>query len=520
MIKYKNIKQSNIILIFGLILLFMFSETLLAQEASILEKNISYKAKNITLHEALTEIGSIVGYDFSYNSDLIPGNSNIKVSSNKVSLSSLLNHILQDSTLIYKVLDKQIVITKRNQLNKLMFIKPDGKSINHINIRGKILDHESKTELSFANISVKGKSIGTISNEQGVFNLNISKSLISDTLLFSYLGYKNTYISIEQLSLCENLVYLSSDKYKIKEVVVRGYDAKEILREAINKIKDNYYTDPYQIIAFYRELVIKGTELTTITEAVLNVYKSPYLGAYSDRIKLLKGRKNEFYLNTDTVALKLKGGLFASLYLDLIKNPQSFISEEHISFYKYFVGEIINYDNQPVYVIDFEPKAYLEDNSFQGKIYINTDCLSIVAIEFNITPDAIDRIGKNLIVKKTFNTRVKPVAVKYLVSYRKVNNKYFLNFVKGELDFKVKYRRKLFSTDFKTVFEFASNVVDTVNVERFKRNEVISKHKIFIDENYDYDYQFWGEYNYISPEKSLQESLIEIQKKIDKLNKE
>ncbi|MCK5169222.1 MAG: carboxypeptidase-like regulatory domain-containing protein, partial [Bacteroidales bacterium] len=172
----------------------MFSETLLAQEASILDKNISYKAKNITLHKALTEIGSIVGYDFSYNSDLIPGNSNIKVSSNEVSLSSLLNNILQDSSLIYKVLDKQIVITKRNQLNKLMFIQPDGKSINHINIRGKILDHESKINLSFAIISVKGKSIGTVSNEQGVFNLNISKSLFSDTLLFSYIGYKNTYI--------------------------------------------------------------------------------------------------------------------------------------------------------------------------------------------------------------------------------------------------------------------------------------------------------------------------------------
>ena len=519
MIEYKNIKQSNIFLILGMILLFLYPETLLAQEISILDKNISYKAKNITLHKALTEIGSIIAYDFSYNSDLIPGNSNIKVSQNDVSLTQLLNHILQDSSLVYKVIDKQIVITKRNQLSKLMFIRPDGKSINHINIRGKILDYESKINLSFANISVKGKSIGTISNEQGIFNLNISKSLISDTLVFSYIGYKNTYIPIEQLSLCENLIYISRDNYNIKEVVVRGYDAKEILREATNKIKDNYYTDPYQIIAFYRELVIKGIELTTITEAVLNVYKSPYLGPYSDRIKLLKGRKNEYYSNSDTVALKLKGGLFASLYLDLIKNPTYFVREEYFHLYKYSVSEIINYDNKPVYIIDFEPIAYLKENSFQGKIYIDTDCLSIVAVEFNITSDAIERIGKNLVVKKTFNTRVKPVAVKYLVSYRKINNKYFLNFVRGELEFKIKYRRKLFSNDFKTVFEFASNVVDTVNVERFKRNEIIHSHKVFIDENYEYDHQFWGEYNYISPEKSLQESLIEIQKKIDKLGK-
>lgn len=517
MINYRKYKLSNIYFFMGLILLFLFPVISIAQETSIFDIKISYKTKNKPLYKVLTEIGSIISYDFSYNSDLIPGNNIIKVNEKDISLINLLNNILQDSTFVYKTIDKQIIITKKHQLNKLTFTRSDGKPVNYINVRGKIIDRESKIELSFANISVKGKSIGTVSNEQGVFNFNISKNIISDTLVFSYMGYKNTYIPVGQLSLCENIIYLTGDTYDIKEVVVKPYDAEEILRKAMINTENNYYPDPYQITAFYRELVTKGAKLVTISEAVLNVYKSPYLGSYSDKIKLLKGRKNEYYLKGDSVGLKLKGGLFASLYLDIIKNPLYFVREEYFYLYKYTMDKIINYNNKSVYVISFKPITYLEDKSFEGKIYVDTDCLSIVAIEFNITPDAINRIGHNLVVKKTFDMRVKPITAKYLVNYRSINNKYFLNFVKGELEFNVKYRRKLFATEFKTVFEFAANMVDTVNIERFKRNETIPTNKIFIDENYEYDKQFWGEYNYLSPKKSLQEALIEIQKKIDKL---
>jgi hypothetical protein len=141
--------------------------------------------------------------------------------------------------------------------------------------------------------------------------------------------------------------------------------------------------------------------------------------------------------------------------------------------------------------------------------------LAIVAIEFKIDEDAIEKIGNNLVVKKSFGTRVRPVSAQYFINYRKINGKYFLNLAKGELEFKVKYRRKLFTKDFKTIFEFASNEIDTVDVKRFERIETISSHNIFIDENFKYDHQFWGDYNYISPDESLEEALIRIQKKLE-----
>ena len=76
------------------------------------------------------------------------------------------------------------------------------------------------------------------------------------------------------------------------------------------------------------------------------------------------------------------------------------------------------------------------------------------------------------------------------------------------------------STNFKTVFEFASNDIDTSEVTRFNRNETISPYKVFIDEDHKYDKKFWGEYNYISPNESLEEALVRIQHKLKKLKKE
>ena len=56
-------------------------------------------------------------------------------------------------------------------------------------LTGSVVDSETKQPLMYANISVKGKSIGAITDSTGRFDLlrrNLSKT---DTLIFSYLGY-------------------------------------------------------------------------------------------------------------------------------------------------------------------------------------------------------------------------------------------------------------------------------------------------------------------------------------------
>ncbi len=517
--KPKN-KANAIILMLG-IMAFIFNPfQVFSQNKSVLDSLISYKTKNITLYQGLNEIGDIIHYEFSYNADLVASENLIKANYEDISVQAILRNLLSDSTLCFYVTDKQIIIQKKNALNTLSIDHYYSSEQNFIQVRGSIYNKKSGEFLPFANVSLLGKSIGTVTNEEGNFNLKIDYMNMADTLVVSYIGFRNSYIPVKQLSLINNKIYLEEDLVQLKEVVIRVNDARAILKESVNKIKDNYYTNPYYITSFYREIVKNKDELESISEAIIKVYKSPYLGLFSDQIKLIKSRKNEYITKDDTISLKLKGGLYASLYLDAIKNPMYFLKEEYFHLYNYHISTITKFDDGSAYVIDFKPESYLEENSYEGKIYVNTESLAIVAIDFSITPKAIEKVGNKLVVRKKFGTRVKPTKVNYIINYRNLNNKYYINLARGELHFKVKYKRKLFSTDFKTVFEFASNNIDTIDVKRFDRVETISTHDVFIDEDFQYDHQFWGDYNYISPDETLEDALVRIQQKLNALKED
>jgi len=511
MLKYNYIRKLITVII--LLICFVFSY---AQE-TILDKRISYKSKNQPLYYILNEIGSQIGYEFSYNADLVPSSKNIKIDVDSLEITKLLDILLVDSCLTYNVIDRQIVIHKKNTIGKLLSISSSKITEPILSISGRIIDKDTRNPLPFANLSILGKSIGTITNEEGFFSFKIPLSFKNENLVCTYIGYKNAEIPLLDLTLQNNIVYMQPDFLSIQEVIIRSSNPETLIKSAMEKTKDNYYTQPYLMTTFYREFVKKNDNYMSISEAVLNVYKSPYEGYYSDQVKMLKTRKNVSYSVNDTFLLKLKGGLYASLFLDIIKNPSTFLLESYFNQYSYSLIDIVKYENSTAYVIEFKPKYYLEDQSFSGRLYIDTDNLAIKAAYFYIDSKAIEKLSQELVLKKSMKTIVKPVSAKYWVNYRQINGLYYLNLVRGELEFKVRKRKQLFSSEFKTIFEFAVNDIDTINIDRFDRNETIATNQVFIDKNFEYDYSFWGDYNYIIPNETLQDALIRIAKQMQKL---
>jgi len=498
---YNHIRKLIAVII--LLICFVFSY---AQE-TVLNKCISYKSKNQSLYIILNEIGSQIGYEFSYNADLVPSSKKIKIDVDSLEITKLLDVLLNDSH-------------KKNTIGRLLSISSSKANEPILNITGRIIDKDTRNPLPFANLSILGKSIGTITNEDGFFSFKIPMSYKDENLVCTYMGYKNAEIPLLDLTFQNNTVYMQQDFLSIQEVIIRSNNPESLIKSAMEKTKDNYYTKPYLMTTFYREFVKKNDNYTSISEAVLSVYKSPYEGYYSDQVKMLKTRKNVSYSENDTFLLKLRGGLYASLYLDIIKNPSTFLLESYFNQYLYSLLDIVKYENSTVYVIEFVPKYYLEDQSFSGRLYIDTDNLAIKAAYFYIDSKAIEKLSQELVLKKSMKTIVKPLSAQYWVNYRQINGLYYLNLVRGELEFKVKKRKHLFSSDFKTIFEFAVNEIDTINIDRFNRHETISTNQVFIDENFEYDYSFWGDYNYIIPDETLQDALIRIAKQMQKLQKD
>lgn len=94
-------------------------------------------------------------------------------------------------------------------------LKGTGQNI----VEGTVIDKSSGEPLPGANITVKGKTIGTVSDLQGYYSIEVPSS--SDTLIFSFVGYIQREVQVDDLRVIN--VELEQDLQKMDEVVVIGY---------------------------------------------------------------------------------------------------------------------------------------------------------------------------------------------------------------------------------------------------------------------------------------------------------
>jgi len=90
-------------------------------------------------------------------------------------------------------------------------------------LKGKVLDSESREELSYVNIGVIGKNIGTVSARNGSFELDIPEENYSDLMRISILGYEPIELEsnqVEKLLLSQGSIDLKPAAYAIDEVLI------------------------------------------------------------------------------------------------------------------------------------------------------------------------------------------------------------------------------------------------------------------------------------------------------------
>lgn len=87
-------------------------------------------------------------------------------------------------------------------------------------IEGIIIDSKTKEKISFANIGIQLKDIGTISNEKGDFKIHIPTENNNDTLSFSHLGFIKKQIPIKDLLKNKNTIELSREIKTLDEIKI------------------------------------------------------------------------------------------------------------------------------------------------------------------------------------------------------------------------------------------------------------------------------------------------------------
>lgn len=387
----------------------------------------------------------------------------------------------------------------------------------YVTIKGVLKDAKSGDKITYATISVPNTSIGTVSNSEGEFTLKVSASLQAGFFEVSHLGYATKRFNISESTGEGKTFYLDLQPIQLKEVSVIPKDPREMVAMALRNIKKNYSQVPNMMTGFYRESIKQRRDYVSISEAVVDIYKTPYLSMSYDQVKVFKGRKSTNVKKADTLMVQLQGGPDVALLLDVVKNTDLSIALDDLDNYQFELGSMVSMDNKLNWVVKFSPNVVKEEPLYYGTLYISQEDMAITRAEFNLDLNDEAKAAHMFIQKKPMGLLFMPTSTSYLVTYKEENGKYYLNYVRVDLKFRCDWKKRLFRNNYTVVSELAitdrheDNIVKFTNQEQFKSSMVLSE-KIGDFEDHD----FWGEYNIIEPEISIQNAILKLSKSMKK----
>lgn len=381
-------------------------------------------------------------------------------------------------------------------------------------ISGIVKDQKTKKALPYVNLSISGTNIGTITNEDGEFSLKVKESVSNRMIQVSHLGYLNSLIPYEGKDASELTVWMTPNSNLLDEIVIRGRNPKEIVEEAIAKISVNYSPNSNLFTGFYRETAQKGRRYINISEAVIDIYKTPYkdMNVNSDRVQIYKGRKLLSQRASDTLIVKLLGGPNLSVFVDIVKNPDILLDPQTLPYYSFKMEESVMLNDRPHYVISFQPAAILNYALYYGTLYIDKEKMSFTRAEFNLSMDDRNKATEAILKRKPYGLRFKPQEVSFLVTYHERDGISYLSYIRNTVRFSCDWKRRLFATNYTVNSEMV--VTDgKIADNKISYRESFKSNQSLYDKVSDFtDDDFWGSYNIIEPTESLESAVTKLKK--------
>ena len=379
--------------------------------------------------------------------------------------------------------------------------------IQVVSARGTVRDFLTDSPLENVSVTLQGTSIGTVTNAEGVFVLKIPAEYESSSLSLSHLGYLNTAIPVSHLTRSAVTVRILPVTGQLQESIVYAGDAREIVAGALWRIGENYPACPDMLSMFYRETLQKGHRYTSISEAMMDVYKTSYRSRMTmrDKIRLNKTRSVLSTRKRDTLSVKVSGGPALALNMDVVKNPDALFTLEDMDYYKFSQEGTVTIDDRQQFVISFTPEIELSQPLYVGRLFIDCESLAITRAEFSMDLSDIDKATYSILRKKPAGLNFKPLALDFIVAYRPHEDAFVLNYVRSTMKFRCDWKKRLFHSVYTTSSEMVTVDRDAATRKEIRQEETIKRNLIFNDMLMEYwSSDFWKDYNIIEPTESLE----------------
>lgn len=391
-------------------------------------------------------------------------------------------------------------------------------------VYGKITDSSDGHSLAFASVTHIVSGVSNVSNSEGFFSLKLPMEVLpEDEIRVSFLGYVTATLRVEDFSESSPDkpygIQLPPVSFTLDPAVIRSIDPLDLFNEAYDKVKDNYPSVTTGMTAFYREIIRRQSgRYLTLSEAVIDINKASYTSFQSDRARIFKGRASTDYRAADSILIRFRGGVVAALDMDNVKNPFAGVWLREVErHYRFAMGEPVLRDGLFFYVVTFTQIDGSEEILYSGRLYIESGSLAIGRIELSLNVKGREEKAAGImVVKRPPDTRFYITKADYAVNYKRFGDTWHYDYSLMRINLSSRKGKSFFRNNYVITGEMAVTAHNEAPA-RIGADERI-RFKDFLSEKVgDFrDDDFWGDYNVIEPDKSIDAVIRRIIRRLER----
>ena len=273
----------------------------------------------------------------------------------------------------------------------IMAVLATSPAFAQILIEGTIKDKETKEGIPFAHVYVEGTTTVAVSDVDGVFVIDVPQEEAEFKLVISSVGYNNFEQTPAKIQMNQTKEFLlESAVFDLDLAVVKS--PEKILKDAMSKIDENYWTEPFMVEGFYRKGALENDRFAYLTEAIIQYYNKGYhkKDKTSIDINIVQLRNSEDFRQVKMI--QHHNPIYNALYnfdkvktrriLEKLNTTKMGTAKMEVSVYNGESIYIINlsglkiyvgFDNDKIYRIDTKGKrdvaSSFQYRAYKGKLY-------------------------------------------------------------------------------------------------------------------------------------------------------
>ncbi len=387
----------------------------------------------------------------------------------------------------------------------------DSIAQNNLEIAGYVYDQSIQNPVAQAQIEIQELNINTVTNAEGYFKLKYNKPQGSAFLIVNALGFKSKKISLNEITTSQPIkIFLNSQANMLPAVEMLSIqNLQELVKKSIAAHHKFAQENTQFQTAFYRETIKKSKRPVSLAESVIRLVRPGEKSYKKDKIAIYKARKITDYDRLDTLAFKMQGGPYATLYTDIITYNDKFFDTQALDLLELkFLGRT-QLSGEPVLEVGFKEKIK-DDVWFSGSFFIHEKEQVLVQLHYTLNVEDRKKAARYFVNKRPRKVKVYPEQINYEVHYFRDQNIWRFGYSQVIAEFTVNKKGKLFNTKYSSQSELLVTKYQQGDFN-LDRKDFIREDFILIDDKTGFEEaSFWGENNIIEPDKSILNAIEKI----------